>query len=259
MGKHSGNWALIRFLLLMGLIGSVFVPQGALLAGEKSSTTKAKPVRWQPPTDVGSSGRRTGNPPKTVHGGSRDVCGNNGEIPLTALIPASYEGRVGVESPVIYVYFPYESAPFYPVSFSLKTMVNGEEQVMFESRFTVKGEAGLLAVPLPDRLALERGLVYRWRFAVQCEGSAIDYVEGSLSLEPEDISADLLTVLTEATPLERAEVYLTQGWWYDAVKQLLGMQGDDLTNETATMLWSEVLTTEGFANFVFAEQQSGSF
>jgi len=255
MSKHSGNWALIRFLLLMGLVGSVFVPQGALLAGERSTTTKVRPVRWQPPTDVGSSGRRTGNPPRTVHGGSRDGCVNGGDLPLTALIPASYEGRVGVESPVIYVYFPYESARFYSVSFNLKTMVDRQEQVLLDSQFRVKGEAGLLAVPLPDGLALERGLVYRWRFAVECEGSGRDYVEGNLSLEPDDISADLLESLAVATSLERAEVYLLRGWWYDAVKQLLGMQGDFETDETARLLWSEVLTSEGFTDLV--EQQLG--
>jgi hypothetical protein len=231
MVKKSGNWSLIRFLVLMGLVGSVFVPQGALLAEEGSGKSKARPVRWQPPTDVGSSGRRTGNPPRTVHGGSRDGCVNNGEIPLTALIPASYEGRVGVESPVIYVYFPYEAAPFYPVSFSLKTMVDGKEQVMVESFYRVKGEAGLLAIPLPESLPLERGLVYRWRFAVDCEGSAMDYVEGNLSLEPEEISSDLFARLAGATPLERAEVYLTEGWWYDAVKQLLILHGNGNSKE----------------------------
>lgn len=255
MGKYSGNWTLIRFFLLMGLVGSVLVPQSVLAEGS-SARGKVSPVRWQPPMDVGSSGRRTGNPPKTVHGGSRDGCVHGGDIPLTALIPASYEGRVGVESPVIYVYFPYESASFYPVSFSLKTMVDGQEQVLVESRYRVKGQAGLLAIPLPDRLPLVRGLVYRWRFTVDCEGSTSDYMEGNLSLEPDEISAEFLAELTEATPLERAEVYLMRGWWYDAVKQLLGMRNSKFEDETINIFLKELLNTEMIDNLTIINSVS---
>jgi hypothetical protein len=250
----TGNVSLIMGLCCLGLLGEFYLTQPGVLSQPTTRTNEAKPVRWQPPPNVGASGRRTGNPPKTVHGGSRTACANQGPLPLTALIPASYEGRVGVESPVIYVYFPYEGAPFYPTSFSLKTMKDGAEQMVFESRFRVKGEAGFLDIPLPSSLELDKGLVYRWRFSVQCTASEIDYVEGNLSLEPEEIPAEFLADFATATPLEIAEASLALGWWYDAVQQLLTLKKQKSPNQEVEIIWAEILTKEGLSNLLTIEK-----
>jgi hypothetical protein len=247
MAQNSINISVIRFFLFLGLLGALLLPQNPLLAGEKDTRVKPKPVRWQPPMDVGQSGRRTGNPPRTVLGGSRNGCGASGDLPLTALIPKSYEGRVGVESPVIYVYFPYDQGTTYPVSFTLKTWQNGAEAVLLDRQWQVPAQAGLLPIPLPEDLELERGLVYRWNFSVDCGGShntAIDYVEGNLSLEPEEIPAELLAELDLATPLEKLEFYLIFGWWYDSLVQIIKLKQNSAKDSIIEELYTQLSSNE---------------
>ncbi|MBE9194274.1 DUF928 domain-containing protein [Synechocystis sp. LEGE 06083] len=249
MTQKPINISVIRFFLFLGLLGALLLPQNPLLAGEKNTRVKPKPVRWQPPTDVGQSGRRTGNPPRTVLGGSRNGCGASGDVPLTALIPKSYEGRVGVESPVIYVYFPYDQGITYPVSFTLKTWQNGAEALLVDRQWQVPAQTGLLPIPLPEDLELERGLVYRWNFTVDCGGphnTAIDYVEGNISLDPEALSPVLLAQLTTMTPMEKVELYFQQGWWYDAIHSLLTLEEDNTF--TLTELWAQLLAHEGLSS-----------
>lgn len=250
MGNKSGKVSFLVFLCCLGLLEVFGGSHQSVLAGEKTVPPKV-PVRWQPPVNVGQSGRRTGNPPKTVQGGSRNGCVNSGDLPLTALIPSSYEGRVGVESPVVYVYIPYESGKGYQAIFSLKTHVNGSDKVLYESKLALPDKAGLMAIPLSKDLALQKGEIYRWRLAVQCDWvGGSDYVEGSLSVESEPISSALLERLQRATPMERAEIYLMQGWWYDAVQQLLILQRDEPNNAEVRALWSDLLENEGLTQLI---------
>jgi hypothetical protein len=216
MVQKSSNITLIRFFLFLGLLGALLLPQDAVWANQKKTTTvQPKPVRWQPPAGVGASGRRTGNPPRTVLGGSRNNCAHNGDLPLTALIPQSYEGRVGFAPPTLYVYFPYDEQESYPVRI---TVMTAEKGVIYQSDFSALGKASLLPIALPEDLELTKNVVYRWRFEVQ--SVPLDYVEGNFSLEPEEIPAELLAELDQATPLEKLEFYFIFGWWYDAVQQL---------------------------------------
>ncbi|QHV01152.1 DUF928 domain-containing protein [Synechocystis sp. CACIAM 05] len=226
MAQKSGNITLIRFFLFLGLLGALLLPQDAVWANQKKTTTvQPKPVRWQPPAGVGASGRRTGNPPRTVLGGSRNNCAHNGDLPLTALIPQSYEGRVGFAPPTLYVYFPYDEQPSYPVRITVMTADKG---AIYQSDFSAPGKVGLLPIALPEDLELTKNVVYRWRFEVQ--SVPLDYVEGNFSLEPEEIPAELLAELDQANPLEKLEFYLIFGWWYDALQQLSILKNNNQHN-----------------------------
>ncbi|WLT39140.1 DUF928 domain-containing protein [Synechocystis sp. B12] len=220
MAQKSGNITLIRFFLFLGLLGALLLPQDRVWANQKKTTTvQPKPVRWQPPAGVGASGRRTGNPPRTVLGGSRNNCAHNGDLPLTALIPQSYEGRVGFAPPTLYVYFPYDEQESYPVRITVMTADKG---VIYQSDFSAPGKAGLLPIALPEDLELTKNVVYRWRFEVQ--SVPLDYVEGNFSLEPEEISLSLLASLAMVSPIERLEFYLEQGWWYESIHSFLTLE-----------------------------------
>lgn len=243
---------LSRLALWMGLVLS----QGQTLAAQPATGTtqgaskpkKEKPIRWQPPADVGSSGRRTGNPPPTVQGGSRNGCVYEGDLPLTALIPRSYEGRVGVEAPVLHVYFPYSGEQ--QVRLTVQTYTGTELLEVYQGQFLLKDAVGLVGLPLPSQLALEKDLIYRWRLSVLCEGKIGDYVEGNFSLEPRELDPEFVARLGEASPIEKAEIYLEQGWWYDAITVLSGLR----TDSQGTQLWAQLLSAEGLTGFVLVQE-----
>lgn len=250
MAQKSGNITLIRFFLFLGLLGALLLPQDGVWANQKKTTTvQPKPVRWQPPAGVGASGRRTGNPPRTVLGGSRNNCAHNGGLPLTALIPQSYEGRVGFAPPTLYVYFPYDEQESYPVRITVMTADKG---AIYQSDFSAPGKVGLLPIALPEDLELTKNVVYRWRFEVQCVPPsaqpsflAEDYVEGNFSLD----SSPVVSSLASQDGWERAQVYLTQGLWYDAFGQLLTLRQKEPENVSIQELWLELLNSEGLSQF----------
>lgn len=249
MLKSLNNMSFFPLLTL----GFILIPFGELCSivqAESRITSylvaeKSKIVRWQPPEGTGSPG------PRTTSAGRR----GDSSCDLVSVVPDEIEGRLGVEKPVWHVYVKNvadaaiqasdEADYQMSVKFYYYDSVARKRNVLFEDSFSTVPETGMIAIPLPEDVFLERGITYKWELTADCNSmSKAVPLKGALSLEPELISDELLATLATATPIEKAEIYMGQGWWYDAVFILREILAVDESNLEALALWEELLTAE---------------
>lgn len=196
---------------------------------------------WQPPDGVGSTGPST----RRAGGGRGETPASTCDAELKALVPSVIEGRVGVESPALVVYVGKEGSEGETAQLKLTYYdEDWTEVIVFQKMLEDFPRDRLFTIPLPTDLVLEKNRVYHWQFALQCDLER--YVRGAISIEPQEISEEILKQLATAIPIDKARIYMNQGWWYDSVKVLLEIQEQDPENLEAIKLWTELLTAEGW-------------
>ncbi|AFY38361.1 protein of unknown function DUF928 [[Leptolyngbya] sp. PCC 7376] len=137
---------------------------------------------------------------------------STGDIKLASLLPGEAFGMplTGSANPEFYVYLPEVSADY--VEFSI---FKGRKSI-HKAQFAAPTEAGVVAIALPEDIALEAGtnttgkpIAYQWYFNVVCDA--------------EDRSTDLKTNgwihrLTDIDISEQSATELADmGLWYDAL------------------------------------------
>jgi hypothetical protein len=168
-----------------------------------------------------------------------------GEFPLSALAPRSGLGlAVANTSTTFFIYIPGTSASH--GEFVLQDE-RGIEQV-YEQMVPLTDSPGIIQLTLPlDELSLNSGTNYPWYFSIVCDPTdrAADlFVMGWL--QPVEMSPQLIAELENArTPLDRAQVYGQNGFWYPMVELLAEIQQSqtDLGRE-AQLGWEELLNSE---------------
>lgn len=245
MLENMNKMTFMGFWLGSVLIGLAFLGDTgsvqAQTALERAINTEAKISDWNPPDGVGSSGSPT-------RGAGSDRVPNC-SAKLQALVPSVIEGRIGIESPMLAVYVEQKGSERETAQFKLTYYdEDGEEVIVFQQTLKDFPRDRLFMIPLPTDLVLEKERVYHWQFALQCDRER--YVGGAMSLEPNEISGELLARLAVAAPIEKAKIYMNQGWWYDAIKVLQEIQAQEPENLEAVALWTKLLTAEGRENLL---------
>ncbi len=183
-----------------------------------------------------------------INNGIRGKCPVDPEIPpepLIALMPSSGVGLTPAgESTTFFIYLPSTSA--LTGEFVLQDET-GTEQV-YQMMVELTNTPGIMRFIVPlQELDLKSGEYYRWYFSILCDPSdrAADlFVSGWI--QPMDVSPSLMADLENAaTPLERAEIYGKNGFWYPNLELLADIQQSPTNfSPEAKIGWDELLSSE---------------
>lgn len=225
-------------------ISSLFNPVFAQVQSSVEETFLSSKIRWpfwRSPEDTGAGGdRRRGS-------GAKRSCLPENTV-FTALVPEVIEGRVGVEAPVLYMHISGENLGEVDGSIEFYTYQDGWREIMFVHQEPLTpNEKGIVAISLPQKSSLDQDGLYFWKFT-SCTSQVS--VDGALSLEPETISEELLERLNTSSSIEKVQLYMSQGWWYDALKILMELRETEPDNPEVVALWTELLTAEGLEDLI---------
>lgn len=206
---------------------------------------------YVPPTGIGAPGRRES-------AGTRGcVFGNPAQ--LIALMPTANIGWTTAAYPRFYWYLPVNQAQFLEFTLSRvadEAAMDDAGEVIYSTRFAVTGESGLMSLQLPSTVSLPPLAVgdrYRWQVAVFCNPDSPNgdlQVDGWIERHLPDEA--LLTALKTASEVEKADLYASQGYWFDAVQQLATLQTSYPDHPDISTRWSELLESVDLGNL--AEQ-----
>ncbi|MBL1208246.1 DUF928 domain-containing protein [Geminocystis sp. GBBB08] len=214
------------------------------------------PINWNKPKNVGKPGRR-----QVATGGSRGSCGDllssqkNEKGTLTALVPIAIEGLTNSNNPTFFVYLPYQSKENYNYEFIL---LNEEEEEIYKVKLPIKPTPGIINIPLPNNVSIEKGQTYSWTFSfifaeanTPCNPSQIpitETVEGAVSLDKITPNDTVLKQLETANIEEKITIYTEQGWWYDALASLAKLRQEYPDDSNVLSAWTEFLKVEQLEN-----------
>ncbi|MBP5975178.1 DUF928 domain-containing protein [Brasilonema sp. CT11] len=198
-----------------------------------SFATGFLPIQAQTQTNSDPSGG--GRPPNRLDGGDRGRCPatkTSANKNLIALVPATGEALSTAESPTILFYVPYASNSSLAARLSLQDE-NGYG-VIKPVQITLSEIPGIVSLRLPKQL--EKNKLYHWFFTIICDtknGTNNAGVDGWIRrIEP---SPTLVRQLEKKSQQERAELYIKEGFWVDALALQLEMRH---TNDTG---WTNLL------------------
>ncbi|MCT7995961.1 DUF928 domain-containing protein [Laspinema olomoucense] len=211
--------------------------QPSPLQGSAGGTRFYQPPLLEPPS-----------PGLPINNGIRGKCPVDLDLPsepLTALMPSSGVGlTLAGNSTSFLIYLPSTSALTGELILQDET---GTEQ-LYQMMVTLTNTPGIIKLTVPlDELSLKSGEYYRWYFSILCDPTdrAADlFVSGWL--KPMDVSPSLMADLDNAaTPLERAEIYGKNGFWYPTLELLADIQQSSTDFSTEAKIgWDELLSSE---------------
>jgi hypothetical protein len=197
------------------------------------------------PSDLGLPGPREG-------AGTRGcVFGDPGG--LTLLMPANNVGWTTAAYPQFHWYQPVNVASF--VQFTLY-QANPEDESdrtqIYQSRFTVSGDAGIASLQLPADSGLpplELGQLYYWQVAIFCNpNSEAGDLQAGGWIERRAPDADLADALSMASEAEAVDLYAANSYWFDAVDGLMAQRQANPEDAAVQAAWLELLDSVGLAN-----------
>ncbi|MEM8719876.1 MAG: DUF928 domain-containing protein [Cyanobacteria bacterium P01_G01_bin.39] len=189
-----------------------------------------------------------GLPTHRRDGGSRDnrnnCIANPEDQNLMALIPDNTIGINSAINPRLFFYVPKINNQK-PLEFVLR---NEQDELMYEAFFTTKGD-GIMSVEIPADISsslLETEQNYHWYLSMICDHqqrSRDIVVEGWLRQESIDLATQ--KQIDVASSIEQAEVYHSQGFWYDALSVLAEDEDAIVEQPMIRQKWSQMLESVG--------------
>jgi hypothetical protein len=203
-----------------------------------SFATGFLPIQAQ--TQRNSNPPRSGRPPNRVDGGDRGgMCSatkTSANKNLIALVPTTGEALSTAESPTILFYVPYASNSSLAARLALKD--ENDYEAIEPIQMILSQTPGIVSLRLPKQL--EKNKPYHWYFTIICDtknetNNAV--VDGWIRrVEPSPTLARQLK--EKKSQRERAELYVKEGLWLDALALLLEMR---YTNLQANTGWTHLL------------------
>lgn len=182
------------------------------------AATSAWAQTYRPPEGEPPSGPYTSN-------GSRTSCGEQFEVPLTALVPTGHVGQSISPTPMLAWFVP-ASAP-YRIGLSLYQVgEGGQPEFLHQLEYVETDESAShianLTLPTED-FSLMPGQRYFWEVSLACQPESPLYDQSFVAeLAIASPSPTLTAALATAqTPLQKAEIYAGAGHWYDALQAAL--------------------------------------
>ncbi|MEM9006812.1 MAG: DUF928 domain-containing protein [Cyanobacteria bacterium P01_F01_bin.86] len=171
--------------------------------------------QYQPPA---------GDPPSgpIVSNGTRESCDGNYEIPLTVLAPTQHVGQTTTATPTLMWFVPATTP--YRINLSLYASRDNQPPELLQQIEYVENTSGLVSFTLPeDDFPLTSGQRYLWEVSLACTPESPIYDQAFVSeLDIREPPAALVADLAAAqTSLEKAEIYASAGYWYDALREAL--------------------------------------
>ena len=145
--------------------------------------------------------------------------------------------------PAFWFYVPYSSEDIKEFEFVLQDESGNE---VYQATFISHGETpGIVQITLPETLSpLRLDATYQWFFLTHCESDAT-------ALSPEvggwirrvELASNLQTQLDNATALETASIYASNGIWQNAITVLGELYRESPENSMFRDNWSSLLTS----------------
>jgi len=204
-----------------------------------STATVALAEPYSPPPGLGAPSRREsagtrgcvfGNPPQVI-----------------SLVPESGVGWTTAAYPTLYWYLPINQAQFVRVTLERPAEAGADAEILYETRFAVTGDAGIMSVQIPETASippLEVGDRYRWQVSVFCNADSPDgdlQVDGWI--ERQSLEADLADRLATADATATISLYASNGYWYDALDHLATLQAANPDDADIQASWAEFLNS----------------
>jgi Domain of Unknown Function (DUF928) len=222
------------------VFGSLTLATGTMLTGLGSAIA----VNFTPPASE--------SPRQTTGGASRSssLCGQASSISdstqetVTPLLPNSHSGITRLDRPTILIYLPKTGEK--EAMFSIK----GEnKQLHYRMNVAISGEAGLMAIQLPqDAQALEVGKNYQWFFTLKCGGQlhpSNPLVSGWIQRAQPDGEHPISSSPAPDELLQEAISLGNSGIWYDSVATLARLRTMQPDNSEVSAHWQELLASVG--------------
>jgi hypothetical protein len=209
------------FPLALGSAGiGAALSLGCWLLGGLAAPATAQPrVRWVPKADRGSVG-------STVSGGRRgdSACPKQGQH-LALLVPASSQKALSATATPTFYWQVQTKAPL-ETTF---TLIESGKTVPHYRLTQIQSSAGVAQVKLPATHPLQPGKRYRWMVSATCQDAAIMIARSSV----EYIAAAPLLAEQNGRQFAQAASFASQGFWYDAVEQLMQVPPSDARHPQA--------------------------
>jgi hypothetical protein len=193
---------------------------GCWLLGCLAAPATAQPrVRWVPKAERGSVA-------STVSGGRRgdSACPKQGQH-LALLVPASSQKALSATATPTFYWQVQTKAPL-ETTF---TLIESGKTVPHYRLTQIQSSAGVAQVKLPATHPLQPGKRYRWMVSATCQDAAIMIARSSV----EYIAAAPLLAEQNGRQFAQAASFASQGFWYDAVEQLMQVPPSDARHPQA--------------------------
>ena len=211
----------------------------SLLVTSFAVNSAAWAQQYQPPA---------GDPPSgpILSSGTRDSCGENYEIPLTVLAPTQHVGQTTTATPTLTWFVP--TTGDYRTKLSLYTINDNQLPELLQQIQYEESASGIVSFTLPEEeFQLNPGQRYLWEVNIACTPDAPTYSQLFVSeLDIQEPSVLLTSALATAqTAVERAEIYASAGYWYDALREALIAAENPDNDELARSLLHQLAELEG--------------
>lgn len=199
------------------------------------------------PSNGTPSGRQRG-------AAGRGSCLNNGNIPLTAVVPSiktsvdnensaivatNVWGSTVKEHPTFLFYVPYT----HPATGEF--VLQSEDNDIYRSPIALPKEPGIIRLQLPPESApLAVDKMYHWYFKVRCSQNMASpvFVEGWI--QRVNLNSTVSDRLANTTSLhEQVVLYAENGIWYDTVATLAQIRLQNLEDAASSADWQNLLET----------------
>ena len=203
---------------------------------------------YTPPAGLGAPARRQS-------AGTRG-CVFGSPANVIALMPESNVGWTTEAYPRFYWYLPINQASF--VEFTLTKASEATElataDIVYQTRLMLSGDAGIVSVRLPESegiASLAVGERYYWRVSLFCSPtSEVGELQVDGWIERQVLTAELMAEIESASESEKAALYASNGYWFDALDQFVKLQAVEPDNAELQSSWAEFLDSVGLSNLV---------
>lgn len=159
------------------------------------------------------------------------------EETIAALMPKDNFGLTFAEWPTVVVQIPENTS----AQRLILTITDEEERYYAEEDFWVAGQTGLISLSLSDQpQALTIGRNYRWHVVVVCDEQPdpdnpvlVGWVQRTAVTES----------ISQKTPLEQAQWFAENGYWYDMLAVLLRELEDHPNDPHLQAIWQSVVSS----------------
>ncbi|MEM9485515.1 MAG: DUF928 domain-containing protein [Cyanobacteria bacterium P01_F01_bin.116] len=189
-----------------------------------------------------------GEPPVegTVAGGSRSGCEANSELPLILLSPFYHVGQTTTPTPTLAWFVPATQP--YRIQLNVYQVTPGQpiQRIYQQEHVEQTGGVGTLALTATDIAmddVLKPGEQYAWEMLIACDPESILFDEAigsQLRIVPPS-GAMIMELEAASTAVERADIYASNGYWYDALQEgLVATEEDATTWDTIANLLTDL-------------------
>ena len=242
---------------------------GALLIASPIIDFASMPVQASPNTSDSYNKQAKGRVPGRRRGGARRGDCPATSTPLTALIPETsvsskalpeiyVGGSTTAEYPTFWFYVPYSLSADLTAEFILQDDTGQNIYRVASTDFpAAEVSPGIVSISLPSAIApLKIGKFYKWYFKLNCDRETPMYVQGGI--ERITLNANLAKQLAQATPQDRANLYIKNNAWYDAVDIIAKLYRTNPTDSNTKSAWINLLQAIGLQDIAVKPQSGNS-